>query len=86
MSRRTGRSLTQAKLRSALSNGSTLIEGVDHRDTWVRRLRDLVTDHVSDRGGMDDVSASEMVLISDKLSMPSHWYGSSASLRPACSA
>ena len=52
-----------ATLRSAVSNGSTLLPQIDHRSGWVRRLRDLIADHVSDLGGEDLISSSEMILV-----------------------
>ena len=52
-----------SKLRSAISNGSTLFPDIDHRSAWMRRLRDLIADHVSDLGGPDQLSSSELILI-----------------------
>jgi hypothetical protein len=52
-----------ACLRSAISNGSSLLVGVDERSAWCRRLRDLIGDHVSDLGGADNISSAEMILI-----------------------
>jgi hypothetical protein len=52
-----------SKLRSGISNGSMLFPDVDHRSAWMRRLRDLISDHVSDLGGPDRVSSSEAILI-----------------------
>jgi hypothetical protein len=51
------------KFRSAVSNGSSLLPEIDGRSVWARRLRDLVNDHVSDLGGADLVSTSEMNLV-----------------------
>src|SRR5688572_12843031 len=51
------------KVRSAISNGSSLLPEIDHRSAWMRRLRDLIADHVSDLGGEAEVSASEMLLV-----------------------
>ena len=53
-----------ASFRSAISNGSSLfLANIDERSVWARRLRDLIADHVSDLGGQDVVSSSEMVLV-----------------------
>jgi hypothetical protein len=61
-----GRKLTAptlACLRSAVSNGSALFVGVDHRSAWMRRLRDLFAEHISDLGGEDALSAAERALV-----------------------
>jgi len=56
--------LTLRKVRAAVSNGALLLrDNTDGRLAWTRRLRDLTADHVSDLGGKDMISASEMVLI-----------------------
>jgi hypothetical protein len=52
-----------ATLRSAVSNGSVLLPDLDHRSAWARRLRDLISDHLSDLGGEDRVSSAEMLLV-----------------------
>jgi hypothetical protein len=52
-----------SRVRSAISNGSTLFPEIDHRSAWMRRLRDLINDHVSDLGGEDMISSSEMILV-----------------------
>jgi hypothetical protein len=54
-----------ACLRSAVSNGSSLFldKSIDQRGAWARRLRDLISDHVSDLGGEDMVSSAEMALV-----------------------
>jgi hypothetical protein len=36
---------------------------VDGRSTWVRRLRDLIAIHLSDLGGVDNVSEAERSII-----------------------
>jgi hypothetical protein len=51
-----------AAFRSAVTNGSVLFNGVDHRSAWMRRYRDLIADHVSDLGGIAAMSQSEQVL------------------------
>jgi hypothetical protein len=55
--------LSLKKLRSSISNGSTLLADVDHRSAWMRRLRDLIADHISDLGGEDRMSTAEMALV-----------------------
>ena len=54
---------SMACMRSAISNGTVLFEGIDHRSAWMRRLRDLIADYVSDLGGEDNLSSSEMILV-----------------------
>jgi hypothetical protein len=49
--------------RSRVSNGSTILPGVDGRSTWVRRLRDLMGLYLSDLGGEDAVSEAERSII-----------------------
>jgi hypothetical protein len=55
--------LTLSRVRSAITNGSSLLADVDHRSAWMRRLRDLVAAHVSDLGGEAALSAAERVLV-----------------------
>jgi hypothetical protein len=52
----TKRPLTQ---RSAVTNGKTLIAGIDGRSAWMRRFRDLFEAHVADLGGDDQISEAE---------------------------
>jgi hypothetical protein len=54
--------LARKKGRSAMTNG-TILPGVDGRSTWARRLRDLVTLHVADLGGDENVSEAERAII-----------------------
>jgi hypothetical protein len=49
--------------RSAVSNGSRLLPGVDGRSTWVRRCRDLIELHTSDLGGVENISEAERSII-----------------------
>jgi hypothetical protein len=49
--------------RSRVSNGSAVLPGVDGRSTWVRRLRDLISLHLSDLGGDDAVSEAERSIV-----------------------
>jgi hypothetical protein len=54
---------TQAMARSAITNGSRLLQDLDGRSLWARRLRDLIKGHTADLGGADAVSQAEQVLI-----------------------
>jgi hypothetical protein len=49
--------------RSRLSNGSSILPGVDGRSVWARRLRDLIGLHLSDLGGDGAVSEAERSII-----------------------
>jgi len=49
--------------RSRVTNGSSILPGVDGRSTWVRRLRDLINLHTQDLGGEANVSAAEQAII-----------------------
>lgn len=49
--------------RSAVTNGSALLPGVDGRSLWVRRCKDLITEHLVDLGGEDNASAAERSII-----------------------
>jgi hypothetical protein len=51
------------KGRSRVTNGSRLLEGIDGRSAWVRRLRDLIALHLSDLGGEDAVSEAERSIV-----------------------
>jgi hypothetical protein len=52
-----------AATRSRISNGSTILPGVDGRSTWMRRLRDLIGLYLSDLGGEDAVSEAERSIV-----------------------
>jgi hypothetical protein len=53
----------RSKQKSAITNGSRLLPGIDGRSTWVRRCRDIITDLANDHGGTEMVSAAELNLI-----------------------
>jgi hypothetical protein len=55
--------LTLSRVRSAITNGSTLLSGVDARTGFMRRLRDLVAAHESDAGGRDILSEGQRAII-----------------------
>jgi hypothetical protein len=59
--RRKRQAPSMACFRSAVSNGSVLIEGIDGRSAWMRRLRDLIDDHTVDMA--NHVSEAEKRLI-----------------------
>jgi hypothetical protein len=46
--------------RSAITNGSKILPGVDGRSSWVRRCKDLIAAHLSD---IPDASAAERSII-----------------------
>jgi hypothetical protein len=52
-----------SKLRSAVTNGSQLLAGCDHRSARMRRLKDLIGGHVADLGGRDLISEAEFCLV-----------------------
>jgi hypothetical protein len=47
--------------RSAVSNGSKPMLGVDGRSAWLRRRKDLIHDHVADYGS--DLSVAQQALL-----------------------
>jgi hypothetical protein len=49
--------------RSAVTNRTAILPGVDGRSCWVRRLRDLIELHVADLGGADRASEAEYSII-----------------------
>ena len=40
-----------------------MLPGVDGRSPWVRRCKDLICEHVSDLGGLDNCSAAERSIV-----------------------
>jgi hypothetical protein len=55
--------LTPSKVRSAITNGSAILAGQDHRGAWMRRLRDLLNAHENDAGGYDSLSEGQRAII-----------------------
>ena len=53
----------QVFARSSITNGSSLLPGVDGRSSWARRARDLIVAHLSDLGGADRASAAERSIV-----------------------
>ena len=54
---------TKSRARSRITNGSGLLQGVDGRSVWARRMRDLVEAHTADLGGLDMCSQAEQSLV-----------------------
>jgi hypothetical protein len=50
-----------SKVKSAITNGSAILDQVDHRSPWMRRFRDLMDAHTSDLGS--EISESEIRLV-----------------------
>jgi hypothetical protein len=57
------RAAARAAGRSKITNGTTLLVGVDGRSPWVRRCKDVIAEHVADLGGADNTSAAERSII-----------------------
>lgn len=57
------RPLKGSKQRSAVTNGTTLLPGVDGRPAWIRRCKDLIAEHLVDLGGEANASAAERSII-----------------------
>ena len=52
--------------RSRVSNGHALLPdlpGIDGRSAWIRRCKDLISEHVADLGGEDNTSVAERSLV-----------------------
>jgi hypothetical protein len=54
---------SKSRQRSRVTNGTALLPGVDGRSAWIRRCKDIMTAHVSDLGGDDNISAAERSII-----------------------
>ena len=52
-----------SRQKSRQANGTALLPGVDGRSAWVRRCKELIADHISDLGGVDNASAAERSLV-----------------------
>jgi hypothetical protein len=55
-------SVGQRRHRSRIGNGA-LLPGIDQRNTWVRRAKELIADFISDAGGIENTSAAEQAII-----------------------
>jgi hypothetical protein len=49
--------------RSRVTNGKLFVELRNANSPWARRLRDLITLHISDLGGPDAISEAEKMLV-----------------------
>jgi hypothetical protein len=45
--------------RSRITNGTAFLPVIDGRSAWIRRAKDLISEHLSDLGGPDNTSAAE---------------------------
>src|SRR3569623_491832 len=63
MARSQASTLSKRTARSAVTNGRVMPKGIDQRSVWVRRFKDVVALHVSDRGGVDRMSQAEQSLV-----------------------
>ena len=52
-----------AALRSAVTNGTKLLDHCDHRSSRMRRFRDLIGVHLSDLGGEEACSEAELSIV-----------------------
>lgn len=53
-----------SNVRSRLGNGSaTLLGAKDERSVYVRRMKEIIADHIADLGGIDVTSAAERSLV-----------------------
>jgi hypothetical protein len=55
--------------RSAISNGSRILEGIDGRSTGARRFKDLIENFSRDMGGIDRLSKAEQTLVRQAASL-----------------
>jgi hypothetical protein len=55
--------LSLRKMQSAVTNGSKILMGVDHRSPWMRRLQDLINYQTVDLGGEDTITSAEKALV-----------------------
>jgi hypothetical protein len=52
-----------SRQRSALTSGRKLLTGVDGRNAWVRRCKDIIRAHLADLGGKDNASVAEHSIV-----------------------
>ncbi len=55
--------------RSAISNGSRILEGIDGRSTGARRFKDLIESFSRDMGGIERLSEAEQTLVRQAASL-----------------
>jgi hypothetical protein len=53
----------RSRQRSRVANGSALLPGIDGRSMWVRRAKEIIADHISDLGGIENCSAAERSIV-----------------------
>jgi hypothetical protein len=64
MAARNRKAPSLAYVRSAITNGSSILAGkFDQRTAWMRRFRDLIQLHTSDLGGDDVITESERRIV-----------------------
>jgi hypothetical protein len=63
MAKRKRAVVNQMKIRSAISNGTHLLNDCDHRSKAMRRLRDLLVSYENDLGGRDILSQGQLALL-----------------------
>lgn len=53
-----------SKQRSKMANGTAILLGArDERSVFVRRMKEIIADHISDLGGLDAVSVAERSIV-----------------------
>jgi hypothetical protein len=64
MPRRKRSEVSLRKLRSVLTNGTTVVLGdVDARSAWMRRLKDIIQNSISDFGGEENMTQAQLLLV-----------------------
>jgi len=63
MARSQPTTLSKRTARSCMTNGRVMPKGIDQRSVWVRRFKDIVALHTSDRGGVERMSQAEQSLV-----------------------
>jgi hypothetical protein len=53
----------RSRQRSRVANGSALLAGIDGRSMWVRRAKEIIADHISDLGGIENCNAAERSIV-----------------------
>ncbi len=49
--------------KSVITNGTQFLPGIKNTTAWARRCRDIIGEHISDLGGVDNTSAAERSLV-----------------------
>jgi hypothetical protein len=63
MAERKRTTISLAAFRSAVTNGSAVLAGVDERSAWARRFRDLIRTHEADLGGRAVLSEGQRAIV-----------------------